>query len=249
MSFYTIDEEQFVKKINSIKEDAIRNSKVTLLRFLNTREVELIKYICGHDVCVYFSSVTDEDEYRRGIISPFELVPDFKLMILKLEYNKKYLKPNHRMILGALMSYGITRDSIGDIYIMDNDDVYIVATKEIYPYLVEEFRILSHQSITLNEVDRVSGNVKHDYDIKTDFVASLRLDLIIASRFKLSRNDAQDLIKEGRCKVNQKPIDNTSHMLKESDNISLKGFGKMKILEVGGLSKNNKIYVKLAKLI
>lgn len=249
MSFYTKEEESFVKKCNSIKENAINNRKVTLLRFLNTREVELLQYVCGSDVFIYLSKITDEDEYKRAVVSSFEIAPDFNITILKLIYPKKYLQINHRMILGALMSYGITRDSIGDIFITTNEDVYLVVTKEIERFIKDEFRILSHQSVELKNVLIIEGEIKHNYDILDSFVASLRLDLIIAERFKLSRSASQDIIKEGRVKVNQKPIDNTSHILKEGDTISVKGYGKMKLLEVGGLSKRDKIFVRLAKLL
>lgn len=249
MSFYVAEEEQFVKKTSSIKEDALRNYKVTLYRFLNVREVELVKYICGNDVYVYQSMITNDDEYKRIIVSPFEIEPDFKISILKLEYNKKYLKVNHRMILGALMSYGISRDTIGDIFITTDLDVYIVCSKEISKYLIQELRVLSHQSVELVEVDKIIGQIKKDYDILETFVASLRLDLIISSRFNLSRRVAQEIIKNYEVKVNQKPIDNPCHQLKEGDTISVKGYGRMKILGIGGLSKNNNIYVRLAKLL
>ena len=36
---------------------------------------------------------------------------------------KKYLTPSHRMVLGTLMSLGIKRESIGDIYIDDNENI------------------------------------------------------------------------------------------------------------------------------
>lgn len=249
MSFYNLDEETFVKKVFSVKDDALKNDKITLFRFLNTREVELVKYICGNDVYLYFSNFTNEDEYKRTLISPFEINPDFKIEILKLDYNKKYIKPNHRMILGALMSLGVNRDTIGDIYITTDDDVYIISTKEISLYLISEFKVLSHQSVSLNKVNQIDGEIKRNYDIMSTFVASLRLDLILAERYKLSRKNAQEIIKTGDCKVNQKVILNTSHILKEGDIISIKGYGRMKLLEIGGLSKSNNIYVKLAKML
>ena len=209
----------------------------------------MVKYICGKDVFVYISKFGEDDEYSRVMVSPFEIEPNFKIALLKLDYNKKFITPNHRMILGALMSYGIKRDTIGDIYITTDNEVYICATNEIKDYLIEEFRVLSHHSVSLYEVDEIEGEIKHNYDIMQTFVASLRLDLIVAERFKLSRKNAQEIIKRGDCKVNQRPIDNTSHVLKEGDLISLKGFGRMKLLEVGGMSKSNNIHVRLAKLL
>ena len=80
-------------------------------------------------------------------------------------------------------------------------------------------------------------------------MASLRLDLIVSQIFNLSRAEAQDIIKNKDCKVNQRIIDNTSYELKEHDVISLKGYGRGSIDRIGGVSKSGKICVNLSKLI
>lgn len=247
MSFYVEEEESFVKKCNSIKEDAVKNDKITLLKFLNKRQVQLLEYVVGKNAYLYLSSFTDDDEYKRAIVSPFEIEPDFKIVIAKLDYNKRYLTPNHRMVLGALMSYGVTRESIGDIYITQNDDVFITLTKEIWPYIKDEFRILSHQGVSLILVDKIEGELKQNLSIKDYFVASMRLDLILANACNLSRKEAQEAIAEGRVKVNQKPEMNPCANLSEGDILSIKGFGKLKITEIGGLSKHNRIFIKIGK--
>ncbi len=249
MSFYQSNEEDFVKKCRSILADAIYNDKITLLRFLTIREQEILKYVVGKEAYIYSSKISDEDEYKRIIVSPFELEPDFKISIFKLEYNKRYLNINHRMVLGTLMSLGVTRDSIGDIYITEMDDVYLCVTKEISNYIINEFKTLSHQSISLKEVCQIDGKIKQNLEVKNDFLASLRLDIVIASMYNLSRKESLEIIKEGRVKVNQKPTMNNSQEIKENDVISVKGFGKMKLLEVGGLSKRDRIFVKLGKYL
>ena len=246
MSFYTDEELPFVKKCEGIVLDAINNNKITLFRFLNQREIDILKSLTS-EVYLYIDSCGDE--YKRAIVSSFEINPEYKVNLIKMNYNKKYLTPNHRMILGSLMGLGIERNTIGDIYITTSNDVYFYVTKEITPYLLNEFRVLSHQAVELSIESEIIGEVKKNYSYKKAFVQSLRLDLILAQGFNLSRSLAQDLIKNGDCKVNQKVINNTSHMLKEKDLISLKGYGRITLFEVGGMSKNNKIYVTIAKHI
>lgn len=246
MSFYNNEELPFVKKCEGIVLDAKYSNKITLFRFLNQREIEILNSL-KDDTCLYIDSCGEE--YKRAIISPFEIKPEFKTVLLKLNFNKKYLEPNHRMILGSLMSLGIERNTIGDIYITTNNDVYFYATKEIEPYLISELRVIAHQAVELEVSAKIEGEIKKNVKIKTAFVASLRLDLIVAQIFNLSRAEAQEIIKNKDCKVNQRIIDNTSFELKEHDVISLKGYGRGSIDGVGGLSKNGKIFVNLAKLI
>ncbi|MGM9970703.1 MAG: YlmH/Sll1252 family protein [Anaeroplasma sp.] len=246
MSFYNEEEYPFVRRCESIVLDAKNNGKITLFKFLNKREIEILTSN-AKDVYLYLD--TYGIEYKRAVISAFELNPDFKISLIKIIYNKKYLAINHRMVLGALMSIGIERNTIGDIIITTNNDVYFYATKEITPYLFDEFKTLSNQAISLVETNEIIGEIKINYVTKKAFVNSLRLDLILAHGFNENRTIIQDLIKNGDCKINQKRINNTSHILKEGDIISLKGYGRLVLKEVGRLSKNNKIYVELAKMI
>lgn len=246
MGFYNNEELPFVKKCEGIILDAKYSNKITLLRFLNQREIEILNQL-KDDTFLYIDSCGDE--YKRVIISPFEIKPEFKTVLLKLNYNKKYLEPNHRMILGALMSLGIERNTIGDIYITTGNDVYFYATKEIEPYLISELRVIAHQAVELEEKKEIEGQIKKNMKTKTAFVASFRLDLITAQIFNLSRREAQELIKNKDCKVNQRIIDNTSYELHEHDVISLKGYGRGVIESIGGLSKGGKIFVNLAKLV
>ena len=83
---------------------------------------------------------------------------------------------------------------------------------------------------------------------KTAFVASLRLDLITAQIFNLSRREAQELIKNKDCKVNQRIIDNTSYELHEHDVISLKGYGRGVIESNWRLIKGWKNIRKFSKI-
>ena len=89
MGFYNNEELPFVKKCEGIILDAKYSNKITLLRFLNQREIDILNQL-KDDTLLYIDSCGDE--YKRVIISPFEINPEFKTVLLKLNYNKKYLK-------------------------------------------------------------------------------------------------------------------------------------------------------------
>jgi RNA-binding protein YlmH len=249
MSLYNEQELPFVKRIKSIKEDALYNYKFHLTRFLNMREQEIIKEIIGSDLFLYESSILEYGEYKRMVISPMEIKPDFKITLLNLIYPKKYLKLHHRKVLGAILSLSIERNLIGDIFFTKDDDCYIFASSEIKDFLIDNLRLISHQPVELVETSTIKGEIKIELEYIDGFVKSLRLDSVVALLFKIGRNEAQELIQEGMCKVNQKEIQNTTHHVQEGDIISLKGYGKGKIIEIGGLSKSERIFLKLGKFI
>ena len=248
--FYTNEEEKIVKKFNSYKEMCIRGYKTTLTKFLNLREQELLKYVIGNNdsISLYFSDISYSDEAKRALISPFEIIPDFNISILKLEYDKRFIKLEHRHILGSIMSLQIERNMIGDILINKDNDVYLVVSKEMEDFIKDNLTSINHTPINYINVEEVEGDFTPDYKVKKVFAQSLRVDLIIAESFNLSRAKAQELIRDSALKINQGVELNPIKNIKESDLISLRGYGRVKVLQIGGLSKSGKILVELGLL-
>lgn len=248
--FYTNEEEKIVKKFNSYKEMCIRGYKTTLTKFLNLREQELLTYVIGNNdsIYLYFSDLSGSDEAKRALISPFEIIPDFNISILKLEYDKRFIKLEHRHILGSIMSLQIERNMIGDILINKDNDVYLIVSKEMEDFIKNNLTSIDHTPINYINAEKVEGDFTPDYKVKKVFAQSLRVDLIIAESFNLSRAKAQELIRDSALKINQGVELNPIKNIKENDLISLRGYGRVKVLEIGGLSKSGKILVELGLL-
>lgn len=249
MSFFDSSEELFANRIKSLKEKASKNNQMSILKFLNLRQQDIVKQIIGknNDIFLYLDGGYENSEYKKCIISGRELdYPDFGIDLLKIEYNKKYLEPNHRMILGALMALGIKRETFGDI-IVNSDGTFIVCSKEMTSFLKQEFRTLSHQPIELTLFNGEINNVD-EYEVKKCFVSSLRMDNIISAMYNLSRSDSQNMIDSELIKLNHSICLNKSQMVKESDIISVRGKGRMKVIKINGLSKSNKIIIELGML-
>ena len=249
--FYDQEEEGIIKKFESYKNNAIRNYKITLTKFLNTREQELLEFVIGKhdDVFLYFSFDSIDLEYKRAVISPFEIEPDFKIKYLKLKYNQKFVKIDHRHLLGNIMGLQIERNMIGDILISREGNVYIISSEEMSEFLIDNLRIYDHQAVELLECSELVGDFTPDYDVKKYFFNSLRLDLVISNLYNISRTVSQELIMSGNVKINQRKELNPVKNLIEGDLVSIKGHGRMKVISIGGLSKSGKTMVELAKII
>ena len=65
-------------------------------------------------------------------------------------------------------------------------------------------------------------------------IASERIDGVIAKVYKLSRSDSAALFLQKRIFVNGRQCENNSHMLKDGDQISVRGYTKVHPME--GLS-------------
>ena len=80
-------------------------------------------------------------------------------------------------------------------------------------------------------------------------VPSLRLDSIVSGAIRESREKASGFIKNGNVLLNYLVCENLSCQVKEGDVFSVKGFGKFYIVEVGGVSKRGKLFIKVNKYI
>jgi RNA-binding protein YlmH len=74
---------------------------------------------------------------------------------------------------------------------------------------------------------------------KTDTVASLRLDAVLCAAFGLSRTKAAELITAGRVNLDYQLCIQPAKELNEGTLLSVRGMGRAKLLEVGGVSKKD----------
>ena len=75
---------------------------------------------------------------------------------------------------------------------------------------------------------------------KDILVSSLRLDKLVASIFKLSRSQAVQLISAKHVKLNYAVSDKPDQQIELDDLISVRRFGRAKVLSENGFSKNGK---------
>lgn len=242
------EEELFFKRINSMKENSINNYKLQTLKFLDIRKQDIVKYIIGNELYLYFDGGYEDAEYKKCIISPFEIEnPDFKIDVLKLDYNQKFLSLNHRKVLACLMELGIKREVFGDICFKD-DLCLIMVSSEMSQYIINELRVISHVPV---EVTKYDGEVTNMLTLEEHkcFVSSMRLDAVISGLYNIARSNSQDLIKGEMVKVNQVLTKNNNHLLKVSDIVSVRGKGRFKVLEILGQSRGDRIILKLGKYV
>jgi RNA-binding protein YlmH len=78
-------------------------------------------------------------------------------------------------------------------------------------------------------------------------VSSLRLDAMISSIYQISRQKSQSLINSSVVKVNWSIIESTSFECGEGDTVSVRGYGRSKIISFDGKSKKEKWKVVIGR--
>lgn len=153
----------------------------------------------------------------------------------------------HRDFLGAILNLGIVRSKIGDILIKNNVG-YVICTHKMAEFIVDNLFIIRNTNVSIIIIDSLPEEaIEFNYKIIKQTVASIRLDNIIKVALSISRTNAVNLIKSSKVFVNSCVNENISSSLNEGDIISIRGYGKYKLFEIGNITKKGRVYIVLYK--
>lgn len=246
------EEREFIDQVTDWKENVEQQYASKLTDFLDPREQHILKSIIGEsgDVKYSFFGGIDNGERKRALLYPDYLTPneeDFQISLFEIEYPKKFVTIEHRQVLGTLMSLGLKRGKFGDILIADERVQFLAAT-EAASFIINHVETIGRAGVKLVEkpLDQAL-DLKEIWDENEITVSSLRLDTVISSVFHLSRQKSQLFIQHGVVKVNWTMIENPSFSCGEGDLISVRGYGRSKILRIDGKTKKEKWRMLIGK--
>jgi RNA-binding protein YlmH len=237
-------------KINA----GIRRNILANTCFLSPREQEMARYLFGSAEGLHYFGGHAEAERKMLIFLPdyleeSALLDEGSPLVCLRAHFYEGDSPNHRDFLGALMGIGIGRETVGDICVgADFCDFFVTA--EIAPFLMQNFLSagrtkLQLQTIPLSQVSVPAQEVK---EIK-DTLASLRLDSVISSGFRIGRSLATQYVNAGKAAIDGLPCEKPDKAVSEGMKISVRGLGKIKIKSVNGQTKKGRISVVIDRYV
>jgi len=222
--------------------------------FLTLRELDMCRYLFGNQEGLFPFGGFEGAERQMLVYLPEYLEKDFlyeedsPLVCLRATFFDGDT-PSHRDFLGALMGEGIARETIGDICVGKGQCDFFVTT-EIAPYILQNFigagRTKVHlERIPLSEVSVPEPETK---EIK-DTVASVRLDSIISSGFRIGRSAAAQYVNAGKVAIDGLPCEKSDKAVEEGSKISVRGLGKIKLKNINGQTKKGRISVVIDRYV
>ena len=251
---HTPEDRMLLAKVWDKINAGLRRNIIGNTCFLSPRELEMTRYLFGdleglhtfggyagaeRQMLVFLPEYLDES-VLNSVESP--------LVCLRAAFYEGD-SPSHRDFLGALMGAGIAREVLGDICVgKDSCDFFVTA--EIAPYILQNFisagrAKLRISQIPLSEVHVPEPEVKQ---IK-DTLASLRLDSVISTGFRIGRSLAAQYIEAGKAAIDGLPCEKPDKMVAEGMKISVRGLGKIKVTQVSGQTKKGRIWVTIDRYI
>jgi len=226
------------------------NREICFTDFLDPVSIEkLLGVICEFGIkATVFGGHSGAEREKIGLAEgeiAWEIFP-IKRIIVK--YPQKFA-PNlaHGDFLGSVLGLGIDRSKIGDIVITMQGAVIIVddGISEFIVMNLEKVGRTGVRAELLADDDEFFG-LNNQRRIRIS-VASLRLDNVLAQGFGVARRDAADAVGAGRVFVNWRGADSPSRLVQEGDMVTLRGSGRIRIDEIGGKSRKDKIYVDITR--
>lgn len=241
------NKETLKKRVENLKDQAYQG-KFVLINFVDDitlREFEkAFKKV--EPIQPFSYGGYPESEYKRLIISAEEPSAEaYQITCLKINYSKKNYEINHRMVLGSILGLGLKREVVGDI-VLASDDYYVFVTTKMAGYIKDNLKYIGRVPVNLEETI-FTGEVKKEFLVKDCFLASMRLDVVLAGFYNLSRKEALELVSDNLVKVNHKETMNNSQILEVGDILSVRGKGRLIVEEIKGKTKSGNLVVKLKK--
>ena len=222
--------------------------------FLSPRELEMARYLFGRPEGLYAFGGYGDAERNMLVYLPEYLEEDSlygedsPVVCLRAEFYQGD-SPNHRDFLGALMGAGIGRETVGDICVGTQHCDFFV-TQEIAPYILQNFTSAGRTRLRLSQIplDQAVIPQPEVKEIK-DTLASLRLDSVIASGFRIGRSLAAQYVSAGKAAVDGLPCEKPDKAVAEGMKISVRGLGKIKLQAVNGRTKKDRISVVIHRYV
>ena len=222
--------------------------------FLTLRELDMTRYLFGsleglhafggyegaeRQMLVYLPDYLDESALTEE---------DSPLVCLRAEFYEGDT-PTHRDFLGALMGAGIARETVGDICVGKGSCDFFV-TDEIAPYLLQNYFSAGRTKLRLTQISLQDVQVPEP-EVKEirDTLASLRLDSMISSGFRVGRSQAAQYVTSGRVAIDGLPCEKPDKAVTEGVKISVRGLGKIKLKSVNGQTKKGRISVVIDRYV
>ncbi|WP_318615515.1 RNA-binding protein [Sporosarcina sp. YIM B06819] len=247
------DEQPFIEMAIGWIREVEDSYAPKLTGFLDPRQQFIVESLARNSMLLVGSyGAFVEAERQRILIYPDYYVPekeDYQIAMFNVKYASKFLKLEHKDILGSMMSLGIDRSKFGDIRVGE-DEVQFAVADELKDYMTANFLSIGKAKVTVEE-----SNQPEDWIVATDswteemhIVSSLRLDTVIAALANISRQKAASLIHGDKVKVNWAVRDQPAFELQELDMLSVRGSGRFKVMAIEGRTRKDKILLIIGKL-
>ena len=169
---------------------------------------------------------------------------EFTAVWVEIRWAAKFAHVEHRDLLGSLMAMGMDRSFFGDLIALE-DRAYLLALPEVANRLPMEWDKAGNVPVKVTLLEEAPAFEPPRGEMLRDTVASMRLDCILSAGMKTSRSRAAEIIRTGAVAVDHMPEERTDRLLEAGQLLSIRGFGRIRVQEVGSPTRKDRLPIQL----
>lgn len=248
------EEKQFLRRLDDRLERVENRYQDELTDFLEPR-LQLVAEEYLHSLKFHnfrFCGGYDEAERKRLVLfSEYSEIDcsGAEIQLIRFTGKMDYVSVTHRDFLGAVMSLGLRREKFGDLVVTENGcDLF--AEADVADYLLTSELRVKHVPMKATML-APEMFVPPEQKVKEVhiMVSSMRLDAILAAGLGLSRTKAVEQIQAGNIKINHTEVKDNDYVCRESDLLSCRGNGRLRVGAVEGETRKGKQRVTIWKYL
>lgn len=238
--------EELIRRAEDLARRCEKSGSVTHSVFLTPAEqYALQQWRPAADCMVRFRGGVENCERAAAFFLPEWMDPedfDPSETIRCVKITAHFGTPGHRDYLGSLMGLGVRREWLGDILIQDSV-AHVLCLNTVERELLTLEKVgrcgVKTASVPLSEIPVPERKVR-----PVSFtVQSARFDAVLAGLFRLSRTVAADHIRAGDASLNYSECLRPDAPVEPGDVLSLRGYGKARVTELGGQSRKGRQFL------
>lgn len=248
----SLDEQEQIlfHRIADLARQAKGKGSPRFTAFLDQRQQAVALYAtqtAGDCQAVFFGGEQGSERKVLGISDGFTPLSEemFPIKVLGVCYPKDQ-RLSHRDFLGALMGLMIKRELIGDILISEGRGL-IYTLSSAAPLILTELTQAGRIGVSCTEGKPADWQHKASFEEIAGTVSSLRLDCIVSHLLNLSRDASDKLIASSKVMNNSRVITDGAKQVSLGDVISIRGYGKYIIDQIGDRNKKARIRIYCKK--
>ncbi len=195
-------------------------------------------------VAVSFDGGWPDAERVQVCFHPAWTEGEFTAQWLEVKWAARFAHADHRDLLGSLMALGMDRSFFGDLIALE-DRAYLLALPEVAARLPVEWDRAGSVPLKVRLLEEAPAIEPPKGEMLRDTVASLRLDCLLSSGMKTSRGKAAEMIRAGLVSVDHAVEERTDRLLTAGQLLSVRGFGRIRLSEVGDPTRKDRLPVLL----
>lgn len=239
------EQEQRVLRLRQAAQRASKLDRAVAGRFVTGEERALAVHEArGAGVTVSFDGGWPDAERVQVCFHPEGQAPEFTAQWVEARWNARFAAVEHRDLLGSLMGLGMDRELFGDLIAMEGRAL-VYTLPEMTLRLPMEWTQAGRATLKVSVPDTPPMIEPPRGTLLRDTVASPRLDSVLSSGMRTSRSRAAEWIRQGLVMVDHSPEERVDRVLAPGQLISVRGFGRIRLTEVGRPTRKDRLPVTL----